>query len=121
MQYQHITEIQWASSNALPVRLQSMEKLDEISNVQIFPCEMFGKKGKKFRFHLPSARDRFVTKYMSKNCAKDLPPFGYQYKLAKLDCRVWWIPLKGSNQWQLLFNGHIFQFPFHIFFQKSIY
>ena len=87
----------------------------------IFPCEMFSKKGKTFRFHLPSAGDRVVTKYMSKNCAKDLRPFGYQYKLAKLNCRVWWIPPKGSNQWQLLFTGHIFQFPFHIFFQKSVY
>ena len=55
----------------------------------IFPCEMFSKKGKTFRFHLPSAGDRVVTKYMSKNCAKDLRPFGYQYKLAKLNCRVW--------------------------------
>ena len=48
MQYQHITEIQWASSNALPVRLQSMEKLDEISNVQsqFFPVKCLVRKEK---------------------------------------------------------------------------
>ena len=52
MQYQHITEIQWASSNALPVRLQSMGKLDEISNVQrqFFPVKCLVRKEKNSAF-----------------------------------------------------------------------